>query len=672
MMRSLRRHGMGMPCLVALSVIALAVMYQTRAPIALDMASSAEDIYLPRGFYAPEEVFGVTYRWTDGDARVDLPSLGSGAPLHLHLGLHEFRPPPLSPQPVTILLNGRELARFTPGVDLAGYDFDLPPAALDLRGDVILDLHSDTFVPAEMLPGSTDTRSLGLFVDQVRLEYGPGIIIPPILVLAWLVISVLAAYGIARLLGGSRRVGFVIGLLLLTVELTGVLIARPWTAYNSPWLAGTILVIYLVALRLKRAHRAKSAPTLRLRSGQASNPLDFEFWSLKLAPPISNLDLLKIALKYILPVFLTWRIALVLAPIVGSSVAGVPECCPQVDPAPVTSLYQAAFGHWYRWDAIWYGSIAQDGYQYLGTREASNVAFFPLFPLVNGLAMRLAGLPVEVAGPLLSSLLALAACVLLYRLAYRETGEPATVERSVVYLLAFPAAYYLAIGYSEALYLLCVLAAFLWAREGRWGPAGAAAFLAGLARLHGALLIFPLGYEYLRQRDFKWQNIRADAIAVLAAPLGVLAFMAYLGLQFGQPLAYFEIQALFFKGSRAGAFPTFPTTTLANYLGGLLDGAPTTEGVIVVGATILLLVLTLEVWVRLPRVYGVYMLTVALFSLIGGDLISMPRFVVPMFPAFIALALIGRRPWADRAILIASLMLQGVLALMFANGYWIA
>ncbi|HKZ84291.1 MAG TPA: hypothetical protein VJ793_11615, partial [Anaerolineae bacterium] len=78
MMRSLRRHGMGMPCLVALSVIALAVMYQTRAPIALDMASSAEDIYLPRGFYAPEEVFGVTYRWTDGDARVDLPSLGSG------------------------------------------------------------------------------------------------------------------------------------------------------------------------------------------------------------------------------------------------------------------------------------------------------------------------------------------------------------------------------------------------------------------------------------------------------------------------------------------------------------------------------------------------------------------------------------------------------------------
>ncbi|HET7090056.1 MAG TPA: mannosyltransferase family protein, partial [Anaerolineae bacterium] len=596
-------------------------------------------------------------------ARIDLPGLGSGAPLHLHLDLHEFRPSPLSPQPMTILLNGRELARFTPGVDLAGYDFDLPATAVNLRGDVVLELRSDTFVPAETMPGRSDTRPLGLFVDRVQIEYGPGIIVPPILVWAWLVVSVLAAYGVVRLLGGSKRAAVVVGLALLAAEVAAVVVARPWTAYNSPWLAGTLLVVFLVTLRVKGADadRARRIPTSNLQPPTSN-----------LQSPISNLDLLKVALKVILPVFLTWRIALVLAPIVGSSVAGVPECCPQVDPVPVASISQAAFGHWYRWDAIWYGSIAQDGYQYFGTREASNVAFFPLFPLVNGLAMRLAGLPVEVAGPLLSSLLALAACVALYRLAYRETGEPATVERSVVYLLAFPAAYYLAIGYSEALYLLCVLAAFLWAREGRWGLAGAAAFLAGLARLHGALLIFPLGYEYLRQRDFKWRNIRADAVAVLAAPLGVLAFMAYLGLQFGRPFAYFEIQALFFKGIRAEAFPTFPTTTLANYLGGLLDGVPTTEGVIVVGATILLLVLTLEVWVRLPRVYGVYMLSVALFSLIGGDLISMPRFVVPMFPAFIALALIGRRPWVDRAILIVSLMLQGVLALMFANGYWIA
>jgi hypothetical protein len=66
------------------------------------------------------------------------------------------------------------------------------------------------------------------------------------------------------------------------------------------------------------------------------------------------------------------------------------------------------------------------------------------------------------------------------------------------------------------------------------------------------------------------------------------------------------------------------------------------------------------------------MLTVVLFSLTSGDLISLPRFVVPMFPGFMALGLIGRRPWLDRLILIVGLILQGVLALMFVKGYWIA
>jgi hypothetical protein len=37
-----------------------------------------------------------------------------------------------------------------------------------------------------------------------------------------------------------------------------------------------------------------------------------------------------------------------------------------------------------------------------------------------------------------------------------------------------------------------------------------------------------------------------------------------------------------------------------------------------------------------------------------------------------ALAQPGKRQWADRLILIPSLMLEGVLALMFTKGYWIA
>jgi hypothetical protein len=636
------------------SAVALAIAYQIHTPIVLEMGSPAEELYLTRGFYPNEETAGVTFRWTSGDAQITLPGVGGGVPLKLHLQLHELRPAPLAPQPVAIALNGNPVTLFTPTNDLAAYDFDLP--ASDLRGDAVIDLRSDTFTPKDTLPNSTDERALGLFVDQIKLEYEAGLIVPPLIVYALLIASVLALYGLSKTIGLSTRTSLAIALILLIAEVIGVIGFRLWIAHNSPWIAATLIGAWLIALRLRKSDRPAT---------QRANI------------PRSALRIPHSELAYILAIVLLWRIVLVFIPIFGEAVEGTRECCPEVLPKPIASWQDAAFGTWHRWDALWYSSIAQDGYQYHGEREATNVGFFPLFPLVNGVILRLTGLPVEASGALVSTIVTLFACVMLYKLTVGETDDPGTARRTVLYLIAFPAAYYLAIGYSEALYLLCVLGVFYFARQGRWWWCGALAFLAGLARLHGALLIVPLGYEYFRQKQWNLRAIlRPEIITVLAAPLGVLAFNFYLNAQFGQPAGYFspyfQIQTMFFKGIRTEAFPTFPGTTLANSLFGLFNGRPSTESIAVMAALVFLLIMTVEVWARLPRVYGVYMLTVVLFSLVGGDLISLPRFVLPMFPAFIALAQLGKREWADRLILIPSLMLQGVLALMFTKGYWIA
>jgi hypothetical protein len=518
----------------------------------------------------------------------------------------------------------------------------------------VLDLRSDTFTPQDTLPTSTDERALGLFVDQIKLEYARGLIVPPLIVWLLFIASVIGAYGFSQAVGWSWRVGAIIGGALLIVISLGVIAFRTFTAHNAPWLAGTVIVTWLVAVRLKDARGKRQESLAGVNQQSAINNQQSTF-------------------AFILALVIAWRIALVLIPIFGAAVEGTRECCPEVLPQPVESWSEAAFTTWYRWDAIWYGSIARDGYQYFGEREASNVAFFPGFPLLNGAVSRAIDLPVEVSGPIVSTLLTLIAAWLLYRLTLRETNDDDTARRSIVYWLAFPAAYYLALGFSEALYTVATLAAFTLAREGKWGWSGLVAFIAGLTRLHGALLIVPLAYEYLRQQRWQWRSVfKPQAVSTLGAPLGVLAFFGYLGVQFGKPLAYFDVQTLFFKGIRAEAFPTFPGTMLANSIHGLLTNVPSTESIAVVGALLLLLVLTLETWARLPRVYGVYMLTVVLFSLTSGDLISLPRFVVPMFPGFMALGLIGKRPWLDRSILILFLLLQGVLALMFTKGYWIA
>ena len=657
-------------CLLALAMLTLALAYQSRRPVTLEMSSASEQVYLASGFYRPEEAFGVTYRWTDGNAQIHLPGLGSGAPIRLRVNLHEFRPPPLSPNPVTISINGRKVARFTPGAELAAYDFDLPAGLVDPRGDATIGLKSDTFIPKQALAsGSTDERSLGLFVDRVQLEYGPGLIIPPLIVWVLLTISIVLAYGFCQVICLDARLGLGAGLVLLAGEVIGVITARPWVAHNSPWLAATVLSIYLIALRLKSSQRPARSGWSPAAGLPQPAPHDFRSAT---CPPQKQ-EIPKFEILSILAMFVAWRIALMMVPVVGADMEAVAECCPQVDPTPLTSVWQATFERWYRWDAIWYGSIAQNGYQYAGTREPSNVAFFPLFPLVNGLVSRLFGLPVAASGPLVSTLLTLGACLLLYRLMRRETDDPDAAARTAMYLLAFPGAFYLTIGYAEALYLMCGLAAIYWARRGRWAISGGAAFLAGLTRLHGVLLIVPLGYEYWRQREFSLRNIRADIVGVLGAPLGVMTFMGYLGLRFSQPMAYFQVQGLFFNRKMApGAFPAFPGTTLVNYLQGFLNNPPSTESVIEIGVLILFLILTLEAWVRLPRVYGVYMLTLALFTLSSGDLNGMPRYITPVFPMFMALGLMAKRPWADRAILIGLLSVQAVLALMFTNGYWIA
>ncbi|HZY41841.1 MAG TPA: mannosyltransferase family protein, partial [Anaerolineae bacterium] len=545
-----------------IAAVALIAAYQVRVPIALDMASDAEEIYLTRGFYPPEETFNVTYRWTSGASQLVLPGVGSGAPLKLSLNLHEFRPAPLAPQPVTLALNGREIISFTPDVTLQAYTFDLPSIA-DLRGEAVLDLRSDTFTPKDTLPNSTDERSLGLFIDQIKLDYAPGMIVPPLIVWLLLFASVIGAYGFSQTVGWSGRVGAIISGALLIIIGLGVIAFRTFTAHNAPWLAGTVIAAWLVAIRLKAASRNQQSATPALHAARQRGA--------SVSNPQSTARTPRSALAFIIALVIVWRIALVLIPIFGAAVEGTRECCPEVLPKPVESWSEAAFISWYRWDAIWYGSIARDGYQYFGEREASNVAFFPGFPLLNGAVSRVINLPVEVSGPIVSTVLTVIACWLLYRLTLRETHDDETAQRSIVYFLAFPAAYYLALGFSEALYTVAVLGTITLARGGKWWASGLIAFIAGLTRLHGALLIVPLAYEYLRQQRWQWRSIfKPQAIGALGAPLGVLAFFGYLGVQFGQPLAYFDVQTLFFKGIRAEVFPTFPGTTLANSIHGLL------------------------------------------------------------------------------------------------------
>ena len=87
---------------------------------------------------------------------------------------------------------------------------------------------------------------------------------------------------------------------------------------------------------------------------------------------------------------------------------------------------------------------------------------------------------------------------LMYRLV-RHDETPDVALRSAWFLLIFPTAYFLHIGYTEALFMALVLGSFLAARTERWWLAGVIGGLAALTRINGLVLLLALPVEAATQ-----------------------------------------------------------------------------------------------------------------------------------------------------------------------------
>jgi len=148
---------------------------------------------------------------------------------------------------------------------------------------------------------------------------------------------------------------------------------------------------------------------------------------------------------------------------------------------------------WSHWDAGWHVSVAQRGYQ-IQSDAPSNVAFFPLFPLLIKALTLLRGRSDEesflVSGILVANgalLIALGCLAALVRL----DADESIARRAVWYLLLFPASLFLSAVYADSLFLALVLASFLSARRGHW-------WAAGLLGCEAALVTNPSGLVWVQ------------------------------------------------------------------------------------------------------------------------------------------------------------------------------
>jgi hypothetical protein len=259
---------------------------------------------------------------------------------------------------------------------------------------------------------------------------------------------------------------------------------------------------------------------------------------------------------------------------------------------------------------------------------------------------------------------------------------------TLLLLAAFPAALYFGAPYSESLFLLVSVGAFYAARTDSWAWAGVCAAAASATRSAGLLLVIPLGMLWWGSRGRRAR----DAAWLLLAPVGLLAYVAWLGLVEGDALRFLDVQDAW---SRELAVP----------LGGAWDGlTAAVDGLrqlvsssrspvyfqeaagdpfriaainlMLFASLVFALIACAGVFRRLPRAYGAWVAVARVlplsFPVKPQPLMSLPRFLAVLFPIFMWLALVTEERRITPQVVAASAVGLGLFTAQFATWHWIS
>lgn len=344
------------------------------------------------------------------------------------------------------------------------------------------------------------------------------------------------------------------------------------------------------------------------------------------------------------------------------------------------------------YDAAWYDLIVQHGYRdphlgspitlfYPGYPAVVAALYWPLRALaglfLSGQSLQQAadGVLLPAATVLVCNAALIVAVVLLWRLYRPRLGAAATFV-GIACLLVAPSAFFLSVGYSESLFLVAAVGAFLLAGRGQWAPAGLAAGLAALIRFPGAFLLVPLAILW-------WQagrpRPRAAAVGTVLALAGAIAFPAWLWLQTGDPLAYLHQQAThhrFLIGPMVAVRSLLTQSWDAvKAMAGRPSGAVRLADVPTVLANLLAFVVALATLALGGRRVGAaglsWVAIVFILPLLSGTSESLDRYWLAAFPAFMLIGWWLRRSSATAvAAMAASTAWMAVLVYNFGRVVW--
>jgi hypothetical protein len=352
------------------------------------------------------------------------------------------------------------------------------------------------------------------------------------------------------------------------------------------------------------------------------------------------------------------------------------------NPDRVHADQRAWIDAWLVGDAAWYQSIATGGYFYQPGQQSS-IAFFPTYPMaVRGVGWLLGG-DFRLAGWLVSLLAGAAAVVAFTLWVWPRLPRPAALTAVALLLLSPYSLFLYGALYSDSVFLLLAISAFLVVETRHYWTAGLIGALATAGRPVGVAVAAGLVVRTLEQlaehrraiatdvsapdspadsragsragspadssagarrwpahprflelfravRDVRWREI-----GVLVSGLGLVAWTVYLWTSYGDPLAFATVQAA--PGWNQGGGPR--TWFKFDYVGTLLWRSPDLAVRLTAQALMVLLAILLlrRVWRLFGWGYLAYAVVVLAIPLIGTkDFMGTGRYVLAAFPVIAA------------------------------------
>lgn len=324
-------------------------------------------------------------------------------------------------------------------------------------------------------------------------------------------------------------------------------------------------------------------------------------------------------------------------------------------PRPV-QLGQGLFA----WDGAFYRHIAEDGYREVGR---ASLRFFPLVPMLGkGLGVLMFG-HTAAALLVLVNVAAFLFLASLHRLVLRETSDTATASRAVWFAALFPLASVLVLGYAESIAMLLAVWMFMALRRGNFWWAALAGFGAGLCRPVGVLLVVPAIIEGWRGFDTTAARDRIARIAAVVSPVaGVLAFLAWVGVEFGDAGLPISEQN---KATLRGGFQDPFTRAIDGVTDAFHHHFSSVVHLAWAAGFVVLLVVVAR---KLPASYTWYCAATLLVALSARNLDSLERYVMSSFPFVIGLAILAKREEAERTVLVLAAVGMAGYAVVFFLG----